>query len=203
MSKIGDEGDTAVIPRRQLAISQDPVVLVALAQKKIGITCGAISMGRVTGNERREERPAGLEHAIRLCQRLSPLGFLQQMIERPHQQHGVELVVREATQIERGALHEGQRDARLGRLFPRQRQVAGRQIEQHNLVPLARQLDRVASRPATAIQHTGWRSGQIFVQRAQCDRELGAMAVHPRPLGRGVRVIEALNCQAHRVGRRG
>ena len=122
------------------------------------------------------------------------------MIERPHQEHGIELAVREATQIERGALHESQRDARLGRFFPRQRQVAGREIEQHDLVPLARQLDRVASRPAAAIQDARRRSGQILVQRAQCDRELGAMAVHARPLVRRIGVVEALNGQTHRFG---
>ena len=120
MSEIGDEGDTAVFSRRQLAIRQDPVVVVPLGQQQIGITRSTISVGRVTGDERSEQWPAGLKHSIRLGQRLPPLGLFQQMIERPHQEHAIELAVREATQIERGALHEGQRDARLGRLFPRQ-----------------------------------------------------------------------------------
>ncbi len=85
-----EEGRGEVVPLGRIPVLPVPQVprhdgrIVRISQK---IVDDAVEQGGKAPHRRRHEKPARLEHAARLPERLDPLRPLGQMVERTQQQH--------------------------------------------------------------------------------------------------------------------
>ena len=81
-----------------------------------------------------------------------PVGFLLQMIERPHQKHMIEGPESQRLQFQTvgGVGDEGQ--ALLLRLLPGQPDIAGRQVHQSDGTAPARVMEGIPPRPAADVE---------------------------------------------------
>ncbi len=138
--------------------------------------------------------PPGLTTRRASARALPPFALIEQVVERPHHQDGVEGVVGEAGEVGGGSLLEAcQRHAGFGGFLPRHRQQLRRQVEERDVVAALRQGDGIATGAAAAVEDAGRGWGQVFVQRAQRHRELGAVALHAQPLALRVAAVKGLD----------
>ena len=115
----------------------------------------AVDPGRPPRDRRGEHRPARPHDPRALPQRIDPFGPVEQMVERPEQQHGVHAGAGQA-----GVPHVADRGAdprHPGRLRRELLDVQRHQVPVLDLVPERGQPQRVPSRPAADVRDHGGR----------------------------------------------
>jgi hypothetical protein len=154
----------------------------------------------VAHDERREVHAARPQHAQRLAHGGVAVALFEQVVQRAEHQHGVDALVGEAREVagvtrhDLGQLHPGLRSAR-----PRDVQLRRRDVGERDVIAPARQLDRVAPRPAADVEQARRCRRQMLGERAQRDREFEAVALESQPLLLGVGVVVLANHVAHGV----
>jgi len=96
MGEIGYEGRLAIFPGRQEPCLLDQVIDLRVVDSLFRVPSDPIEVGGVSGNECSKDETAGLYDAGSLSQRPLSIRFIKQVVERPHQQHYIELPVCEA-----------------------------------------------------------------------------------------------------------